>query len=123
MLSFYQWLATRLERVKAGIRLVFFASLGVFIWTLLFSSGSAGNAYMLLSVLACTWALFLLLFIAYFIAPVSKPEQGDRFFVRIKKRVRIGLRWALALTVSGLSVGIILMTFRLLGILITDVRE
>ncbi len=112
MLRFYVSLARSLHQGRALVW--FFALLGIggFAATLFFSEGRADEAYMLASLTLLLWSICLLVLIYSFVHPLPELRGEDGFFIRVKKRLALGMRWLTAWIMTLLCIALVYVTFR-----------
>ncbi len=117
MLEVYNKLAKRLRGfmwvlwLLAGVAIIAFAA------TLLLSDGSRDELYTLSAVCLLLWSLSLVAFVRLFEGPVPNVWAGQKFFARLTTRIRRGVRWIAALTMTTLFCVVIAVSFRAASIL------
>ena len=116
MLRFYTVVANRFYGLRALIWLLAISGVGGFGATLFFSKGKVNEAYMLFFVVLLLWSLCLLIVVYTFIKPLPVIEEGERFLSRMKKRLVLAVRWAMAWTLTLLCLGVVYVSLRVGGI-------
>lgn len=116
MLRFYTVVANRFYGLRALVWLLTIFSVGGFGATLFFSQGKLDVSYMLFFIILLLWSLCLLILVYTFIKPLPVIEEGERFLSRIKKRLVLAVRWALAWTLTLLCLGVVYVSLRAGGI-------
>ena len=121
MLKFYTVVANRFYGMRAVIWLLTISGVGGFGATLFFSRGGADEAYMLFFTVLLLWSLCLLIVVYTFIKPLPVIKEGERFLTRMKKRLVLGVRWAMAWTLTLLCLGIVYVSLRVGGIALRSI--
>lgn len=112
MLRFYVAIAGRLHRARAVVWLIATLSVAGFGATLFLSEAQADEAYMLACVAVLLWAICLLVVVYTFNQPLPEIEPQDRFLLRVRKRLSLGMRWVMAWTMTLLCLSVIYVSFR-----------
>ena len=116
MIERLQAIATFLSRFRLFIGLfgVIFAEL--FLMSL-FEVGSAAEYDLLIpAIVGFCWAATLLSFASLFISIPAKFERGANLGARLISRIKRGLAQGLGLLMISLTVALVLLTYRLLGV-------
>ena len=116
MLKFLNITARYLHRFKIGIGILLFASsIGFFI--IILTTEANADVYAMLCAVLCLWSLGLLMITSYFPIELAKITESDRFFTQLKKRLRYGFVWFVGLIATLTSLGIVIITIRMLSVI------
>ncbi len=118
MLAFYNRFARRLYRLRPVLWALGALAVGGFGGVLFLSDGLIDSSYALVSITILIWAVWLLAVAHSFVEPVAEVDRSARLWARIKARLRRGLVWAQALTMTVLFILALVMTMRTTGIVL-----
>ncbi len=116
MLALYNRLAKRLYGLRSILWALGALAVGGFGCVLFLSDGSINSSYALLSVTILLWTAWLLAVAHSFVEPVPVIDPAARVWTRFKAKLRRGLNWAQALTMTALFILALVMTMRTTGI-------
>ena len=117
MLQFYERLARRLYPLRHLVTALGVTACGALVAILLFSSGPADEAYMLLGLVVLLWSLCLGALVHTFIHPAPVVSSADSWLVRSHTHVRRGVRWMMAMVVTLLCMAVLITTVRAVGLI------
>ena len=117
MLQFYERLARRLYPLRHLVTVLGVAACGALAAILVFSSGPADEAYMLLGLVVLLWSLCLRALVHAFIHPAPAVSSADSWLTRSHTRVRRGVRWMVAMLMTLLCIAVLLTTVRAVGLI------
>ena len=113
-----------LQKIAVALRPLYIPALvGVVVFAVLFLMNifelepAADTALLIPILVGLLWSLFWYSFIGSFQEIPGKPQAGQRFFTRIKIRCIRAWYWLLALLTLATSVGVIVVSIRLLSVL------
>ncbi len=118
MLAFYNRFAKRLYRLRPVLWALGVLAVGAFGGVLFLSDGLIDSSYALLSITIVIWTVWLLAVAHSFVEPVAEVDPSARLWSRFKTRLRRGLVWAQALTMTVLFIFAFVMTTRTAGIVL-----
>ena len=117
MLDFYEKLATRLYPLRHLVLALGAVSIGAFVATVLFSSGPADEAYMLVALVVLLWCLSLGALVHTFVHPAPVVNPADRWFARTAARIKRGVRWLMAAMMTLLCIAVLVGSLKAFGLI------
>ncbi|MDH3694666.1 MAG: hypothetical protein OER96_08865 [Gammaproteobacteria bacterium] len=117
MLAFYTRLGKRLHRIRYLLWVILVVSMAGFGVLLLSVNDKHNETLLTLSLLTALWSLCALGIQMTFVDVVPAVESGDGFFIRLKKRFVLATRWILAIAVTGVTVAVLITSFRVISAL------
>ena len=118
MLAFYNRFARRLYRLRVVLWALGAIAVAAFGGVLFLSDGLIDSSYALVSITIVIWTVWLLAVAHSFVEPVAEVDLSARLWSRFKARLRRGLVWAQALTMTVLFILSLVMTMRTTGIVL-----
>jgi len=120
LLSFYFFLAERLQRFRGLIWLLSGIATICFVSAIFLTKGPDTMIYSLGSAIVLVWMISLDAVIRGFSKPMQRIDQDDKFFARIRIRASNGFRYFLVLFTSIVLITTVIFTFRAFGLLLSD---
>lgn len=116
MLAFFHAVARRLYPLRLALWL-FAAACLVFFAVTVFGFGPApGGDELMVSVVALLWVLSALTVVHGFHQPLPRAPEGAPLMARVKVRLLRAFLWLMAVVVTLLTMSMLLVTVRALGI-------
>jgi hypothetical protein len=116
MLNTLSELASKLHWLKPIAYFLGLGTLALVIKSLFFSAANTGDVYLIPGVLGFIWSLLLISMLLIFPGTPGQPVKTDKFFRRIKIRIIRGVYFLLALLFIGLTLAILLLSLKLIGV-------
>ncbi|MFK8016356.1 MAG: hypothetical protein AB8G17_13060 [Gammaproteobacteria bacterium] len=90
--------------------------LALFVVSVFAPGGMDGDVFLMPSVVGVLWTSLFFVLVSGFAVIPEKPAAGTRFFARVKIRLKRGAYHLLALIFVVLSIAVVAMSVRMLGI-------
>jgi len=98
------------------VAIIGFLFLVLFLVSVFVPGGIDDDVYMMPSILGLLWASLFFILVSSFAVIPEKPAAATRFFARMKIRLKRGAYHLLAITFLVLSLAVVAMSIRMLGI-------
>lgn len=118
MLRFYHRLARFMHPYRAGLWFVLVGCAVAFIVGLFAMDGADGQPVLLVSVVLFVWGLSALSVVHGFAEPLPQAAADAGFFARLKVSATRAYLWLMAVVASVVSLGVVILTVRALGLAI-----
>ena len=116
MIDIFAELSKRIYWVKPIAYVMGVGFVGLFGYAIIFRNAGDTDVFLIPSVLGVIWSLLLISIITVFPNVPSKPSSDDKFFKRLKIRLKRGMYHLLGILLLILSITIILLSLKTFGI-------
>ncbi len=117
MLGFFTRLGKHLYRIRHVLWLALFTSIAGFCVLLIMKNNHHTDSLLTLSMLTALWSLCALGIQMTFTDTAPEIESSDGFFTCVKKKFSLAARWLLAIVATGVTVAVLVISFRVLNAL------
>lgn len=112
MLNFFTKLSTKFIWVKPLAIVTSLLFMGLFCYAVIVEDGGENDVYIIPSIMGFIWSLLLISIISLFTNVPDIPSSDEKFFNRIKIRIKRGFYHLLSFLFVIITIAIILLTLR-----------
>ena len=116
MIDIFAELSKRIYWVKPIAYVVVIGFTGLFGYAIVFRDAGDTDVFLIPSILGVLWSLLLISITSIFPNVPTIPSSDDKFFNRIKIRLKRGIYYILGLLFVILSIAIIFLSLKMFGI-------